>query len=224
MPTIKKYTYHPGSKDFSAPKIDPQAPPLTYKREKDAEIEYKLLQGTAGAGGHMVCELMVDLDEAVVDATKTISELKDTKTEITRDEFIEIVSDLRDNILIDANKKLVKVLDMFGASHRTAALLRRGQILEKITQSKGARNICKQLNPTPSLLFGGGLGDVAKHLKDSGQLNPLQDFYPRPNKYKAKFGQQRTGYAGNYAGGDKSKGFRNRFRAKKSFGDKKNEN
>ena len=97
-------------------------------------------------------------------------------------------------------------------------MLRREQVLDKITQQKGARSICKKLNPTNALLFGGKLGEVAKNLKDSGQLNPLAVTWKKPNKFQGNF--KRSGYGGNYAGGPKGndrKRFNNFGAGRKKF-------
>ena len=73
-------------------------------------------------------------------------------------------------MLLPLGKKMAKAVDLMGNQHNHLTLLRRAQFLDKVTQTQNARNICKRLNPSKDLLFGGKLGDVAKHLKDSSQV------------------------------------------------------
>ena len=94
-PLIKKYTTHPESQCFMAPEVDPEAPDLVFKDKRDMETKFKLVQNVAGGAAHVVSDIMVDTDQAIMDVTKTISELTDPTKTISREEYVEILTEIR---------------------------------------------------------------------------------------------------------------------------------
>ena len=127
-----------------------------------------------GAAGSLLCEVLVDTDTVIVDITKTISDLVDRAFEVSSEEYSALVGQIRGKTV--TNITLFHILSYRGRLPRqwilwpTSTTTSPPQFLDKVTQTHNARNIYIRLNPSKDLLFGGKLGDMAKHLKDSSQV------------------------------------------------------
>ena len=97
LPNVKAYTDHPGAGMFKAPEVDPQAPNLMFKDNKDREKKLGKLQTMAGAIGHMSCETIVDINTEMVRIGATIQNFLDPAVVIEdpRREAVEILSAIK---------------------------------------------------------------------------------------------------------------------------------
>ena len=78
----------------------------------------------------------------------------------------------------------------------------RNLYLNRIKQDQQARAQVRELHPSTEFLFGGKVGELCKHLKDSAELNPLASYGGGYSKRgRGSFvGYNQAGYQG-YQGG-----------------------
>ena len=175
IPEIRIYTEHPEARSFKAPEVDPEAPELKYKDKKEREKKDVALQNMVGASGYMTAELVVQADLEIKRLDTTIDEFEDPSVEMkdARKEAAEVLAAVRDNIVRKFGKQMMTVCSVLANSHNLLTMTRRQPRVDLVTNSKNARTIVKRLQPSDQYLFGGKLADVAKHLKDSSQVDNL---------------------------------------------------
>ena len=72
---------HPGASSFKAPEADPECPPL-YQDGKEREKKYQMIQNMTGCCGHMVAELLVNLETEMQNMTDAIKDYMDPNVNI----------------------------------------------------------------------------------------------------------------------------------------------
>ena len=76
----------------------------------------------------------------------------------------------------DLAKKQAEIIKVMGALFNNLLLMRRNMYAEKIMPIKGARTMIKRLLPDGKFLFGGKKGEITKAIKNSQEVNTLNDY------------------------------------------------
>ena len=224
-PRIKLYTMHPEASSFKAPEADPECPPL-FKDGKELEKKYQMMQNMTGSCGHMVAEMLVNVDAEMQNMTEVSRDYMDPNINIAepRKDAAECFQAVRDNVLQPIGKTCAALLKILGPHFNQITLMRREPFIKKFSDNKGCKQIVKKLKPSDHQLFGGKLTETAKNMHASDQLTILtgkKRFNFKPVAMSSRGGYGNTRGRGSYRGarGSKSnrtfKGRAGRFGVKK---------
>ena len=144
---VKLYTMHPEASSFKAPEADPECPPL-YKDGKDLEKKYQILQNMTGAGGHMVAEMLVNVDAEMQNMTEVSKDYMDPNMNIAepRKDAAECFQAIRDNVLQPIGYTCSALLKILGPQFNQMTLMRREPFSKKFSDNKAVSRLSKGLS------------------------------------------------------------------------------
>ena len=191
---------------------------------KDLEKKYQILQNMTGACGHMVAEMLVNVDAEMQNMTEVSKDYMDPNMNIAepRKDAAECFQAIRDNVLQPIGYTCSALLKILGPQLNQMTLMRREPFIKKFSDNKGCKQIVKKLKPSDAQLFGGKLTETAKNMHASDQLTILTGkkcFKPTPMFARGGYGNTRGRGSHRGARGFKSdrtfRGRAGRFGAKK---------
>ena len=165
-----------------------------------------------GACGHMVAEMLLNIDAEMQNMTELSKDYLDPNMNIAeprKDAAECCFQAIRDNVLQPIGSTCSVLLKILGPQFNQMTLMRREPFIKKFSDNKGCKQIVKRLKPSDTQLFGGKLTETAKNMHASDQLTILtgkKRFKPTPMFARGGYGNTRGRGSNRGARGSKSDG------------------